>query len=240
MRRMSGMPMPTPLLSMPKSLNIPGPPPRIALKVLDVQSNTGGLFRVRLEPLPMDWYPGDCVAVYEPDSSISRPYSLSGGKGEPWTELFIRKIANGRLSPWLTSRQPGDVIEVSPPFGWFRPAEATGGPKLFLATGSGIAPFWSAWTSGLTDPVEIRWGLRHVEDVFEHPANTASTISISQGDAGGYRSGRITDGLYKIELPSNLHVYACGVDRMIEESKKILTARGLPESNFHQECFFSS
>jgi len=225
---------------MPKSIEIPGPPPRIPLTLREVTSSPGGLFRLKLDPLPMPWHPGDCIAVYAPGSGKSRPYSLAGGTGEPWTELLVRRIEGGLVSDGLTQLSPGATLEVSPPFGWFRPAEPEDAAKIYLATGSGIAPFWSAIRSGGKAPSRVFWGVRDAGEILCPDAFPSLDIWISRGKPGAHHAGRLLQGLESLVLEEGVHVYACGLDRMIEDSAEILRGRGLPEDRFHRECFFTA
>jgi ferredoxin-NADP reductase len=224
---------------MPRQIQLAETPPRIPLRVLENRAYPGGLFTLRLEPVSTAWQPGDCIAVYAPNSGESRPYSLSGGVDDPYIELFIRKIDGGLVSEWLFHRVAGDRIEVSTPFGWFRTAEPEPAPKIYFATGSGIAPFWSALRSGADQPRAAYWGVRSLDDVVLPDLFTSLEICVSQGASGPWRSGRITSCLQEIPLLPEAHYYACGVDRMIEEVAAGLMKRGVDEDRIHRECFFT-
>ncbi len=224
---------------MPRRVEIPGPPPRIPLTVHEVRASPGGLVVLKLDPLPVPWEPGDCIAVYAPDSGVSRPYSLSGGRQDPWTELLVRRIPGGRVSEWLTGLCAGMSIDVSPPFGWFRPAEPPDAPKLYVATGSGIAPFWSAIRSGAHAPSKVLWGIRNRGDLLNEDLFPDLEVWLSRETAAGYHAGRLTLALETIPLEEGVHIYACGLDRMIEASFEILHRRGVPAERFHRESFFT-
>ena len=81
----------------------------------------GELFVLSLERNGLEFAPGDCVALHT-DGEESRPYSIASGNREDTLRFLIRKMEGGEVSPWLMSRRPGDIVQVSPPFGWFRPA----------------------------------------------------------------------------------------------------------------------
>lgn len=221
---------------MRKSIEIPGPPPRRAARVVSVRPHAGGLFTLTLDAGPVPFTPGDCIAVYGPDGKSTRPYSLSGGSGEAFLELLIRRIPGGMLSDWLARRQVGERIEITPPFGWFRPAEPAGAPKIWFATGSGIAPFLSAIRSGADSPVACYWGVRTAEDLdgIDFPG-VIPCISRGQG-----ATGRITEHLQQVRTDPDNHYALCGLDAMIEEVSRYLEGRGVPADHLHTECFFTA
>ena len=65
------------------------------------------------------------------------------------------------------SRKPGDVIRITPPFGWFRPGQEIGNaPFVFLATGTGIAPFLSYLHTFEQPPESCLYGVRHAVDAI--------------------------------------------------------------------------
>lgn len=216
-----------------RRVEIPGPPPRLPLTVRSVEEVGRGIFAVRLDPLSMPWTPGDCVAVYAPEGGESRPYSLSSGVEDPETELLVRRIPGGRISDGLTRMQAGDRIDVSPPFGWFRPAEPAEAPKIYFATGTGIAPFLSAIRSGADMPERVYWGVRDRADLFAAEAFDRLETRVSG-------EGRITDLLSGVPVEPGIHYYACGLDRMIEEVSAHLKTRGVEETRIHRECFFTA
>ncbi|MGA0333746.1 MAG: ferredoxin--NADP reductase [Kiritimatiellia bacterium] len=215
------------------------PPPRIPAIIRAVVPMGDQVFRIRFSPgAELKWSPGDCVAVYAAeDSGISRPYSLSGAVGASEMELWVRRMEGGKVSPFLSSCREGERIWISPPFGWFRPGEPPAADKLYFATGTGIAPFLSAFLSGFAPPRQLYWGLRRPLENFEPPEGLPLSVSLS---CAGETPGRITEHLPRIRFTGQTHVYACGLDRMIEEVLGYFAEQGLPESQLHRECFFTA
>lgn len=224
---------------MPRLVKRAEPPPRIPLKVLERVVHPAGLVTLRLEALPVEWRPGDCVAVYGPESGHSRPYSLSGGTGDPYTELLIRRIDGGEISPWLCGLRPGRICEVSPPFGWFRPGGPGDAPKIQFATGSGIAPFLSGLRSGCAPAEKVLWGVRDAGDVVFVDEIPNLEVWVSRGDPGPWNRGRLTGGLDGIAPPPDAHLYMCGLDAMMDDVAAWAKAGGVGERRLHRECFFT-
>lgn len=224
---------------MRKSIEIPGPPPRLEAEISRATAHPGGLFTLRLRAPGYRFVPGDCLAVYAPDGTTTRPYSLAGGVGEAELELLVRRIQGGVLSGWLCDRVPGDRVWITPPFGRFRPAAPEGARKVWFATGSGIAPFLSALRSGEPNPLRGFWGVRALEDTQGVP-RVGFTCCVSRGETGPHLEGRITEQLSKVPLEPDIHYYACGLDAMIEEVSAWLERHGVEPSRIHSECFFTN
>lgn len=212
-------------------------PPRLSVRVLDITPLGDEIYVVGLSPISQPWAPGDCIAVYAPDSTQSRPYSLSGSIQEDRLELWVRRFPGGLVSPYLCDRKPGDGVEISPPFGWFRPALPEAADRIYLATGTGIAPFLSAFRSGTPPPRELHWGVRHPLQTGTLLQDLPLTLHISRGEP---KTGRLTDHLSDITVESTTHIYACGLDKMIEQAFSHFRNRGLPEAQLHSECFFTA
>jgi ferredoxin-NADP reductase len=203
---------------------------------LDVTPLGDEVYVLGLTAIPLPWTPGDCIAVYAQDSSQSRPYSLSGSLHEDRLELWVRRFSDGLISRYLCDRKPGDELEISPPFGWFRPGVPEAADKIYLATGTGIAPFLSAIRSGSPPPRELHWGVGHPLQTGDQLGGLPVTLHISRGEG---KTGRLTDHLTEIRIEAHTHIYACGLDRMIEQVTAHFRERGLPESQLHSECFFT-
>ena len=203
-------------------------------------AHPAGLTTLRLDPLPLPWTPGDCIAVYAPEGGVSRPYSLAGGREAPYIELLVRRIDGGEISPWLCDLEAGARCEVSPPFGWFRPMDPAGAPKMYFATGSGIAPFLSALRSGHPPVHRILWGVRDRGDAVFTEELPGVEVFVSRGDPGSWREGRLTQALEETSPPAGSHLYACGLDAMIDDVAawaERLSGQETPP--LHRECFFT-
>jgi len=222
---------------MPRKIQLSEAPPRIQLKILSSECIGDDIYIVRLSQPKASWVPGDCIAVYGPNQSpISRPYSLSGSIKASYLELWVRRFEDGEISNYLCGLRAGDSLEISPPFGWFRPVEPEGAGKIYFATGTGIAPFLSAIRSGSSSSVQIFWGLRHPVELTD-PFPVRRFLSKSTDPQ--YENGRVTRILDEVVYSENTHFYACGLDRMIEEVLGYFSSKGVDESRLHRECFFT-
>lgn len=100
------------------------------------------------EPLP-GFLPGQHVQVTEPETGLSRSYSLTGPTENPAEyEIAVRRIAAGgdgtppgRMSTRLHELASGSIVTLQPPAGIFTPPLTGDRPVILVAAGVGITPF---------------------------------------------------------------------------------------------------
>lgn len=199
------------------------------------------LFELTLERRDLIFQAGDCVALYTADGK-SRPYSIASGISESHLRFLIRAIPGGEVSSQLFNLTEGNKLELSPPFGWFRPAqEADYAPSVFFATGTGIAPFLSYLNeSSQKQPLAIFYGVSHENDIAGfNLLNQVDQLHIATSQQQSmHHHGRITELLDQVPLNSSTHYYCCGREKMIDEISAWLTQKGVELNRIHREVFF--
>ncbi len=218
---------------------------RDQLDVVGVRAIGSEVFELQLRREGIPFVPGDCMALYAADGRVSRPYSLASGTGEEVLRFVIRRMAGGEVSPYLAGRRVGDRVRVSPPFGWFRPGEHTAErPAVFVATGTGIAPFLSHFRSRPDAPRSLcLYGVRQRADAVDAEwlaGRSDFHLAVSRERARGAFHGRVTELLPTLALPPEADFYLCGLDAMIDEVTVWLEGRGVPLERIHRECFFNA
>lgn len=208
--------------------------------VKEVRIVNHDLFELVVERHELQFTPGDCVAIYTSEDK-SRPYSIASGSNEPELRFVIRMMEGGEVSPWLMNRSPGDIIRITPPFGWFRPGqEIDDAPFAFLATGTGIAPFLSYLNTFEKPPVQCLYGVRREADAIGLPhlqAFCPTHVAVSR-EQTGHHHGRITDLLHELSLNADTHYYCCGLESMVNEVADWLKQNGIGLMQIHREVFF--
>jgi NAD(P)H-flavin reductase len=213
------------------------------LKVHNIVFRHADLFELQLERGEVSFEPGACLALFNADGD-SRPYSIAAGTQENLLRFLIRRVPQGKVSDWLARRHPGDTIQASDPFGWFRPGRSTptGEQCVFIATGTGIAPFLSYLRSNPKQPPEaILYGVRQWKDAFaldELKPLSRFHLAVSRDSGHDYFHGRVTGLFAEIPLDEDIHYYLCGLDTMIEETSRWLEAGGIDYTHIHREIFF--
>jgi len=190
----------------------------------------------------LQFKPGQFVSFEETlgGKKITRAYSIASRPNGNRFELCLNLVEDGAFSPHLFTMKPGDSLEMLPPLGFFtvrNPAK----DALFVATGTGIAPFRSMVPDYLNHPqateLTLLFGVRYPNSVyyadeFEALAKRYSnfrfwpTLSRPEPDWKG-RSGHVQIHLLEaIGDRRDLDVYICGLKAMVDDVRGILKALG--------------
>jgi NAD(P)H-flavin reductase/ferredoxin len=177
------------------------------------------------------------------DGYPSRPFSithpLSGDPGGSSVWFHIRRMKDGRVTPWLGRHiRPGHRVKLSGPYGsaYFR--ANLEGRMILVATNTGFAPIWSIAVAALRENPERRMmiiaGGRSIEALYMGSALTQlarfpnvlvmPVCSTPQTMTQTVRLGRPTDYL-PLLLPTDV-VYACGAPGMVDSIKAIAAHQG--------------
>jgi ferredoxin-NADP reductase len=176
---------------------------------------------------------------------LERDYSLTSGEEEAPLALCIRRLPTGALSPALGSLEPGTELAFSGPRGHFtfRPSER---PAVFVATGTGIAPFAAMARSGVRGFLLLH-GVREPEDlyyeeIFRAAARQVVPCLTGHGAGPNQRpdvfSGRVTGYLEASLRRGAYDFYLCGSEEMVRDVT-LLVDEAFPGSRVYSEIFFS-
>jgi ferredoxin-NADP reductase len=186
--------------------------------------------------------PGQFVSFSETinGKKITRPYSIVSPPDGNRFELCLNLVHEGVFTPHLFEMKPGDTIETSAPLGFFvirDPAKEA----VFIATGTGIAPFRAMAPDYLSHPhakqLTLIFGVRHehtiyYRDDFEALAREHSnfhfwpTLSRPEPSWNG-RTGHVqTHLLEAIPGRRDLDIYICGLKAMVDDVRAILKGLG--------------
>lgn len=174
---------------------------------------------------------------------VEREYSLACSPHGTTLRFCIRHLEKGKLSPLLSTVQPGDVLSISAAYGFFvhRP-----GNSVFVATGTGIAPFVAYAESGVSGFLLLH-GVATAEDLYyRNIVKKAACQYIpclsrekqEQIEAFGGVAGRVTDYLGQRLKPGVYDFYLCGNGAMIGDAIFIIDEL-FPESRVFTESFFT-
>lgn len=90
--------------------------------------------------------PGQFITVLHPDGKTRRVFSISSPTGQSTFSLTVKRVENGIVSRWLHDEiEVGQQVKLLPPNGKFtyEPQHLSARDMVFIAAGSGIAPFMS-------------------------------------------------------------------------------------------------
>lgn len=208
-----------------------------------------------VEPHQMEFDAGQYVSITVDEHGDRRSYSICSTPDiKHGFELLVDLSPQGVGSKFLESLEFGDEVDVMGPLGRFTLKEGGNEEQIiFVATGSGIAPFRSMvlellQEKGETRPITLYWGMRYVEELFwqndfqdlaEEYENFSFHPVISKAiEEWPLCRGRVTDCLRVHEVPVNAAYYLCGNAAMIEDVNGLLQEKGVVKENVHFEKFF--
>ncbi len=188
-----------------------------------------------------DFYPGQVVKIAADLTMAPRIYSICSGNDEPEIKVLFNVKEEGLLTPWLAGVIPGMKILATKPYGSFKDDK---NPAWWIATGTGIAPFYSMFRSGNSENKTLIHGVRHInqfyfEDELEWSMGERYIRCCSNEQSCNVFPGRITKYLEEIkELPTEINYYLCGKALMVVEVRDLLISRGVPYQNILAEIYF--
>lgn len=208
-------------------------------KILSHVELAPGVYQLGVERR-FDFQPGQTVKVGLGDGHPPRIYSICSGNQEDELRILFNIKADGVLTPKLAQLKPGDSVWVSAPNGSFI---GTDDPAVWIATGTGIAPFYSMLRSGMTRKKILLHGVRRADqfyfsDEWVAAAGVEYHRFCSGEDAPESTRGRINQYLETHELPTELKYYICGQSTMCVEVRDLLIARGIPFTHIIAEIYF--
>jgi ferredoxin--NADP+ reductase/benzoate/toluate 1,2-dioxygenase reductase subunit len=171
-----------------------------------------------------------------------RDYSVYSGVDDPQLEFLVREVEGGQVSPPLGRLSAGAEVEIVGPGGVMvlDPRWVGRSPCLFLATGTGVAPFHAMTRSHPGLDWRLVHGVRHDDERYEaahYPADRLVSCVTQGTDPSTFR-GRVTNWLRTATLRPGTRCFLCGNARMIEEATDLLLERGVPPSHVMSEVYF--
>ncbi|MFW6246008.1 MAG: ferredoxin--NADP reductase [Tangfeifania sp.] len=187
-----------------------------------------------------DFKPGQVVKIGLTPDVPPRIYSICSGNHEEEVRILFNIKEGGILTPKLASLIPGEEILVSKPYGSFTDNEK---PAWWIASGTGIAPFYSMFRSGLSENKKLIHGVRflnqfYFEDELEWALAGNYVRCCSQESACNTFPGRVTGYLAELEEFPPVNYFICGSAIMVVEVRDLLIERGVPFSGIFAEIYF--
>jgi len=212
------------------------------------------------EPFPFD--PGQyaTLGLLGPEKLIQRPMSISSSADDLGEyEFFIRRVEHGALTPLMWEIGVGDPINIKGPKGKFL-LQADGRRCLFVASGTGLAPFISMIETlrgrsesrdvvllhGVSYDYDLAWReqLTDLADGGGFPLRYVGTVSRPQScpDWTGC-TGRV-EAIVEAQLdehdlaPDNTTIYLCGNPEMVSAVEEIAAGRGFAPEQVRKELYW--
>jgi ferredoxin-NADP reductase len=186
--------------------------------------------------------PGQKIGVAH--HALHRDYSLCSSQQDAELAICVREIAQGSLSPVLARAKAGDRFQITPAFGYFLYQPSTQ-PAVFVATGTGIAPF-AAFVHGGAGNFHLLHGVRSASELYYRRLLSSAArqytpcLSQEEETLAGKREnfyGRVTDFLERRLPAGDYDFYLCGRGEMLRDATRIIDRR-FEGSRVFAELFF--
>jgi benzoate/toluate 1,2-dioxygenase reductase subunit len=200
-------------------------------------------FEIELtRPPSFQFNPGQRILVIH--QQFERDYSIASDPEGSTISLCIRHVRGGRLTPLLAAVKIGSRISFTGPHGYFlfRPSQR---PPIFIATGTGVAPFVSIARSGIKEFTLLHGVRRPSELYYEALLRTAAKRYVpclsgrptEPSERKNAFQGRVTDYLQKTLTPGTYDFYLSGRMEMIRDITHLVDA-SYPGSFIYTEIFY--
>ncbi|HEX8077866.1 MAG TPA: benzoate 1,2-dioxygenase electron transfer component BenC [Chthoniobacterales bacterium] len=226
------------------------------ISAIDHLSDTATSFSMKLEAEPpLTFLPGQYVNIVIPDKDgQKRSYSFSSSPHAPEVSFLLRNTPAGLLPTFMRERaKVGAPLEFTGPVGSFYLREIRR-PLLFLAGGTGLAPFLAMLETmshtGSKYPVHLIYGVTSDPDLvlvdrleqFSHRLpNFSFACCVADEKASYPNKGYVT----RYIEPKHMHdgdvdVYLCGPPPMVDAVRNHMSEQGMSSTNFYFEKFANS
>jgi ferredoxin-NADP reductase len=216
---------------------------RYRAKLLSRHWLTDRVFELGLSrPESFEFQPGQRIRLIH--KAVEREYSLITTPTDQTLALCVFDVPGGQLSPLLASAEIGTGFSITGPDGYFifRPSTR---PPIFVATGTGIAPFLSMARSGVTG-FTLLHGVQRSKDLYYENSFRATArmyIPCLSQEQNQLRStpdcfcGRVTEYLAEHLPVESYDFYLCGRQEMTRDVTLLADER-FPGSLVYTETFY--
>ena len=193
-------------------------------------------------PPGFEFRPGQKVSLLK--KSLQRDYTLISAPQDQQLSICLRQVPGGQLSSLLARAAAGDRFEVSAAFGFFC-YQSTDRRAVFIATGTGIAPFVAYVRSGVSG-FRLLHGVRTAAQLYyrdllgrcaESYCPCISGLSASDDRPSEAYPGRVTGFIENCLAPGTYDFYLCGGRDMVRDATRIID-RQFADSRVFTETFF--
>jgi ferredoxin--NADP+ reductase/benzoate/toluate 1,2-dioxygenase reductase subunit len=210
-------------------------------KVEEIRQLTDETFSLKLPRARFEFQAGQHISLGIYGDYQSREYSIYSGKNDNNLEVLVKEVEKGYFTPKLRKLKVGDLVEIHGPFGKFgmEPKDAETGKFVFIASGTGIAPFRSIVRTYPEINYSLIHGVRYSKEAYDRSeyASDRYMLCTSRHSKGTFQ-GRLTSYLKDCTFTSETQFYLCGNSDMIFDSLEILKEKGFERDQIHCEVYF--
>jgi len=216
------------------------------------ESETPGVQLVRLTPqdgIPFNFDAGMFVMIYGMDKTtgerlVGRALSIASEPNASYLEFFVVKEHDNHVS-YFTITKPGDNYDVIGPHGQFKLVPGSNDKVLFIAGGTGLAPFMSMLRHlrkiNAKDDVILLYSVRYPAEIIRraeleelvNSINLKMCVTVTRpqpGDGWTGQTGHIDSNVILKYAPDVLErvSYICGPLNFVKAIKDALGMLRVP------------
>ena len=210
-------------------------------KVEKLRSLTENTFVLTLPRSRFNYKAGQHISLSIKGDYQSREYSIYSAENGKNLEILVKEVAGGYFSPKLKHLKKDEFVEVHGPFGKFGLDEKklNSHKHVFIASGTGIAPFHSMVESNPELDYHVIHGVRFANEAYEKDDYRKDRITVcaSRDEKADFK-GRLTEYLKTAIFSKNTAFYLCGNSDMIFDAMEILTEKGFDREDINVEVYF--
>ena len=217
-------------------------------EVISVSNLSKGNFVLRVQNLGYKFNPGQFFSIGLSDVNINREYSVASSSKKDYIDFFIREVEEGSLSPYLRNLKKGDKVKILGPYGEFYLKKFDPNTKyMFIATGTGLAPFISIIDDFKIKNYSVFHGIRYLEDAFLEFNWENYNVAVSrEKNLDKINNNKINDIKYgyvdlfveKIEVDESMSFFLCGNSLMVSNIYDKLLEKSINPQKIFTEIFF--
>ncbi len=218
------------------------------------------IYRVRPDDGPRPFVAGQyfSLGLIVEGTLQLRPYSTASAEGSEDLEFLIRRVPGGTFTPALWNTAVRDRVVLGRAKGLFRLQADDPRSHLFVATGTGLAPFIAMLAAISRRPTRPRavvvHGVAFVDELayrdhlgLLHSQGAVSYLPIVSRagetphrawDGAHGRTTHVLPGLFEDLDPLSTVAYLCGNPAMIEDARGVLGRIGLPSAAIITERYW--
>jgi CDP-4-dehydro-6-deoxyglucose reductase len=228
----------------------------VEAKLIDSREIAPGVRHFGFEALGVDrleFVPGQFTSFTDmiEGKKITRAYSLaSAPSGTNRFELCLNRVEHGHLSPRLFEMRPGDRMEMRQPLGMFVLRQPPR-DSVFIATGTGIAPFRSilqAHLNASSPAFTLLFGVRYESHLLYGEELRQMALRFPHfrfwptltrpDDRWKGRQGRVQAHLPDaIGERRDVDFYLCGLKEMVDDVRSVLKGLGFDRKQIFYEKY---
>lgn len=210
-------------------------------KLESIRQLTRETFSLKLPKARFSFRAGQHISLGIKGDYQSREYSIYSAENDANLEVLVKEVENGYFTPKLHKLKAGDMLEIHGPFGNFglKPEEAATGKFVFIASGTGIAPFRSMVRTYPKLDYKLFHGVRYANEAYDHQEYAPDRyVLCTSRDPNGTYQGRVTGYLQGCSFDPQTQFYLCGNSDMIFDALDILKEKGFEREHIHCEVYF--